>query len=203
MDSPEAIRMLRMVTLGFYDHSRIGLWFFQSLGLEWDEMADWAQNLRDEIFPQTCTWSVSLWEERYGILPDESLSLALRRQRIMAKAQYRAPINPETIRLVVSLLTGVEDVTVRDFTEPYGFEVYVKSQEEVSNLVEVWGRIYEMKPSHLRFRLFYQQETEVTHNLHGGLHYGIYRETDMTEGMLEITEEDYLNWKKEEMALLE
>ncbi len=167
--SESALRMLQMVTAGFYDNSRIGQSIFQAIGQEWDEMRTWTTDLHLELFPQTCTWSIAWWEYLYGITPDESLSLSLRRQQIMAKVLYRAPINPETIRRGVSALTGCE-VVVEDFTAPYSFTVTVHHQESVPNMAEVWDYIYQIKPSHLRFSLFFSYEKEIDHCLHPGLH---------------------------------
>ena len=58
--SPEAETFLRMVTKGFYDRSYIGLWLFEVMGREWDEMRSWSENLKSEIFVQTCTWSIGI-----------------------------------------------------------------------------------------------------------------------------------------------
>lgn len=209
MESPEALRMLNMVTKNFYDESRIALWFFEALGREWDEMSSWSKDLHYEIFPQTCTWSIYIWEEMYGITPDDRLSLEVRRQQVMSKVLYRAPINPEAIRIVVQLLTEAEEVTVTDFVAPYTFEVIVTSQWQITNMVEVWEYIYKIKPSHLSFRLYFKLVTPVEHELHGGLHYSFYRETDMTEesgnvvSTIEITEADWISAQedKEENTL--
>lgn len=167
--SPSALRMLQMVTAGFYDNSRIGQSIFQAMGEEWDEMSTWATELPQELFPQTSTWSISYWEELYGITVDESLSLALRRQQIMAKVLYRAPINPETIRRGVSALTGCE-VEVTDFVAPYTFSVTVHHTDPVQNMTEVWEYIYNMKPSHLRFHLYFCFSQSIGHELHPALH---------------------------------
>lgn len=200
VESSEALKMLRMVTMNFYDNSRIALNIFQALGVEWDEMAQWSKELHLEIFPQTCTWSMSTWEELYGITTDERLTLEVRRQQLMAKVLYRAPINPESLRVVVELITGANEVVVTDFTAPYTFEVSVKHNEAINNMTQVWEFLYNAKPSHLSFNLYYHLVTEVPHKLHPGLHYGIYRDTDMLEEVVttvEITKEDWIKEQEE------
>ncbi|MFI3253529.1 MAG: putative phage tail protein [Eubacteriales bacterium] len=170
VSSPSGQRMMEMVTSGFYDQSRIGQSLFQVMGAELDEIEAWTTDLYLELFPQTCTWSVGWWEELYGIARDESLSLELRRQQIMAKVLYRAPINPETIRRGVAALTGCEDVTLEDFVAPYTFSVTVKHQEPLENMTEVWEYIYNIKPSHLSFYLFFCYETPIYHELYPALY---------------------------------
>lgn len=161
VDSPSGERMLAMVSSGFYDNSRIGQSMFQAMGLEWDEMKTWSTDLHGEMFPQTCTWSVALWEDLYGIASKESLSLVTRRQQIMARALYKAPINPETVRRGVVALTGCEDVVLEDFVAPYTFSVTVNHTANLENMADVWGYIHSIKPSHLSFRLYFLQETPV------------------------------------------
>ncbi len=192
--SDSALRMLNMVTSGFYDNSRIGQSFFQAMGEEWDEMFDWATEMPQELFPQTSTWSISWWEELYGITTDESLSLAMRRQQIMAKALYRAPINPETIRSGVAALTGCKDVEVEDFVSPYTFHVRVKHEADLSNMVEVWQYIYDIKPSHLRFCLFFVYEKEISHVMHPALHQAQVV-TKVIPEVVEVTLSDVMAWK--------
>ena len=80
IQSPEAETFLGMVTKGFYSNSYTGLWMYEVIGREWDEMRGWAEELQNEIHPQTCTWSVAIWEWVYGIEPDETLPLEYRRQ---------------------------------------------------------------------------------------------------------------------------
>ncbi len=185
--SESAIRMLQMVTAGFYDNSRIAQSVFQAVGTEFDQMRTWATDLHMELFPQTSTWSIAYWEYLYGITTDESLSLTLRRQQIMAKVLYRAPINPETIRRGVEALTGCE-VVVEDFTSPYSFTVTVHHETTVPNMEEVWDYIYHIKPSHLSFRLYFSFEKIIDHKLHPGLHQAVVSskiipEIDMGEGV--------------------
>lgn len=82
--SPEAETFLQMVTKGFYDRSYIGLWIYEVIGREWDELRRWSEGMRTEIHPQTCTWSIAVWEWVYGF-GDENMTLPLRRQRLLQK----------------------------------------------------------------------------------------------------------------------
>lgn len=167
--------MLAMVTTDFYNCSRVGMYLFQALGLEWDAMASWSKDLNFEIFPQTCTWSIGIWESLYGIESDESFSLEVRRKKVLEKVLYQAPISPQALEGMLYFCTGADEVVVRDFTAPYSFEVSIKYQGEISNMIDIWEFIYRVKPSHLSFRLFFEKQMFVDHELHTGLHYGLYR----------------------------
>jgi hypothetical protein len=159
--SPEAERMRRMVTKDFYDRSRLGLWLYEAIGREWDEMGGWAKELKLEIFPQTCTWSISIWEWVYGFETDDTLQLEYRRQRILAKIIQQSPINPETIRRGVAALTGA-DVEVHESTVPYTFDVVIHPSENPLNYFEVWRYVREVKPSHLAFHAEIETKIDIT-----------------------------------------
>lgn len=156
LTSPEGEKMRAMVTEGFYDKSPLGTSLFQVLGLEWDEMAFWSSSLSSEIFPQTCSWSIGFWEDLLGIFSDETLSLETRRQQLLLKEQFRAPINPESIRLGVMALTGATLVEVEDFVGAYCFRVDIQGlEDDFSGKEAVWRWIQDRKPSHLRFFLYF------------------------------------------------
>lgn len=149
--SDEAKTFLQMVTKGFYSRSYLGLWMYEVIGREWDDLRDWAEGLKNEINPQTCTWSIAIWEWVYGFEPDESLSLEYRRQRIMSRIRKLRPINPEAVRRGVAGLIGAEldDVEVHDFVAPYTFEVFMRTYGTRIPDQEVLRYLNEIKPSHL------------------------------------------------------
>lgn len=151
--SEEAKAFLQMVTKGFYNQSFTGLWIYEVIGREWDEMRAWAEGLQNEVAPQTCTWSLPIWEWVYGIEPDDSLELEYRRRRILVKIKAIRPINPETIRRAVAVLIGtsVEAVEVTDLVGPYRFEVIIHPQGTPLPYNRIDPYIRSIKPSHLSF----------------------------------------------------
>ena len=151
--SPEAKRFLGMVTKDFYNDSYTGLWIYEVIGREWDEMRSWVEGYKKEINPQTCTWSISIWEWVYGFEPDDSLPLEFRRQRLLSHIRVARPINPEVLRRAVVAFVGGNDtsVEVTDFTGPYRFEVVIHPQEAPFFYSRVGKFIWDIKPSHLAF----------------------------------------------------
>lgn len=147
--------MLQRVTAGFYDDAYIAQWMFEAIGREYDEMFDWAQGLRYEINPQTCTWSIAIWEWVYGFEPDDSLPLELRRQRLLAKIISGAPLNPEVIRRGIAALTGIDlaNITVTENVAPYTFRIEFNQVDEVLDQFDVWRYVHRIKPSHLSFEM--------------------------------------------------
>jgi len=167
IQSPEAETFLRMVTKGFYDNSYTGLWLYEVIGREWDEMLEWAEGLKNEIHPQTCTWSIDLWELLYGIEPDEGLPLEYRRKRVLAKIVGVKPINPKEISRGVSALIGGTNgwVEVHDLTEPYRFELILHQiGDKPLNYANIFSFVRAIKPSHLAFRAAMQAEPVIFPN---------------------------------------
>ena len=159
IQSPAAERMLQMVTKDFYGRAYIAQWMFEAIGREYDEVTRYARELRYEIHPQTCTWSISIWEWVYGFEPDDALPLDYRRQRILAHIIGDAPINPEVIRRGVAAYTGAE-VEIRENVAPYTFEVVINPSDKPLNYLGVRRYVRRIKPSHLSFDVFL--ETPVT-----------------------------------------
>ena len=158
--SPEGQRMLQMVTEGFYNRSFIGLWLFEVIGREYDDMAKWSKELIYEAFPQTCTWSITIWEFMYGFEPDDTLSLEYRRQRILAKKLQRPPVNPASIEAVVTALTGCPASITEDISQ-YKFIIKIENPNGiVYDGKEMLRAVKQQKPSHLTVIL--EQESAET-----------------------------------------
>jgi uncharacterized protein YmfQ (DUF2313 family) len=137
---------------------------FEAIGLEYDDIEEWAQTVRYEAYPQTCTWSIGIWEWVYGIDTDDTLPLDFRRGRIMSKRLQHPPINPARIEAILTALTGVP-VTVIENTGPYMFEVILdESQLSAANLTQMYRVLRQIKPSHLSFTAssYIKMEFEVT-----------------------------------------
>lgn len=146
--SPEAQMFLRSVTDGFYNRSSLALWLFETIGREWDEMAAWSNGLKNEIYVQTCTWSIAIWEWVYGFEPDETMTLEERRQRILSKVRGVRPINPEVMRRGIAAVSGA-DTGLKDFSAPYSFSVTMNVMNKPIPMERVLRFIYETKPAHL------------------------------------------------------
>ncbi len=167
--SPEAEVFLQMVTRDFYSNSYIGLWIFEVIGREWDEMRAWAEDLKQEINPQTCTWTLPIWEWVYGIPTDTSLTFEYRRQRLLTKIITAKPINPEVIRRGAAALIGTspESIIIDPNKGPYQFEITVHTTDKSLPYDRLPPYIYDIKPAHLRVN--YNVKADPCKNLYCGL----------------------------------
>ena len=154
--SPAAKRMMKTVS-PIYDKSYVAKWIFQVMGLEIDEAWQFIEELRLQAFPETATWGIEYWEQRYHIAPNESLSLEERRQRVIIKRGIRSPMNPARIERIVRDVTGRE-ATVTEENGTYTFHISVLPGESMVDYQELINTVRSVKPSHLSFTVLFQTD---------------------------------------------
>lgn len=160
--SPSAETFLRMVTQGFYNRSAMALWIYEVIGREWDELRVIVEGMQAETQPQTCTWSMGIWEWMYGIEADEEMPLEHRRQALMRQICGVKPANPAMFRrgLAALLGTGEEDIEIRDFLRPYTFGVIFRPTGTTAfDYKRVRAYLDASKPAHLAYQLIFQIAT--------------------------------------------
>ena len=111
-----------------YDNSYVGKWIFQVMGEEMDETWLRFEELRAQAHPETATWALPYWEERYGLTPKPSDSQEARRAAIITKRSMRAPMNPARLELIVSQIAG-KDVECIENVAPYTFRIVIQDAQ--------------------------------------------------------------------------
>jgi hypothetical protein len=147
--SPTALRMLSRVS-PIYDRAYVGKWIYQVMGLGLDEVRLRFNELPDQAFPETATWGLKYWEQRYGLTDTEGKSIALRRQEVLSYRGAKAPLNPKKVEAILSAITGREVVVTEDVA-PYTFAVEVLDGDSGFDYAAVIRRIKRLKPSHQAF----------------------------------------------------
>lgn len=141
-------RMIEWVS-PIYDDSYVGLWMFEAIGREYDKLWDIVDTLPDQLFPQTVTWAIELWERRYGITPAPGQDLASRRAAILFRQNMHPPMSPYRLETLIADMTGYP-CYVEDWIAPYTFGIkFTASTKELLNAVI--REINRLKPSHLSY----------------------------------------------------
>ena len=117
-----------------YGKSRIGLWLFQVIGLELDDVKTICEDIIDQIFVNRATWGLSIWEKEYGITPLPDQTIEQRRAQI-SQMRVKKPLNPTRFEKIIEALSGVETKFIENTV--------------VNNYDEVVRRIDKLKPAHL------------------------------------------------------
>lgn len=158
--SPAAKRMIKTIS-PIYDDSYVGKWIFQVMGMEMDEAWAFFEELRLQAFPETATWGIIYWEQRYHIAPDDSLTIEERRQRVIVKRGKRSPMNPTRIEQFTTDVTGRQAV-VTERNEEYVFLISILPGESEIDYSELIRTIRSVKPSHLSLRVLFQTDISLT-----------------------------------------
>lgn len=131
-----------------YGNSYVGLWMFQVIGLELDRMMSYFEDIPNQLNPATATWLLPAWEERYGITPGTDWTIERRRDAVVSKRKFNAPITPTKLGEMLSALAGVL-VEVIENTGKNKFSVYVRDNIPVEKFAGAKEVTDEAKPAHL------------------------------------------------------
>ncbi len=150
--NPTALRMLSRIS-PIYDRSYVGKWIFEVMGADMDVVRLRFEELRAQAFPETATWGLIYWEQRYGLPVGSGLSeIEARRRRVLGRRRSRSPMNPKRVEHILSELTGRE-VIVTENVADYTFRVEIEPGDNAIDIGEAMRRLKQIKPSHQAYRL--------------------------------------------------
>ena len=89
-------RMLARVS-PVYDKSAFMKNFYEVVGKEFDKIHAYFETLREQNFTTQVTWGIKYLEHKYSIIPDESLTLEQRRERLKIRLSHKYPLNPAVL----------------------------------------------------------------------------------------------------------
>lgn len=161
-ESESAKEMLSYVTEGFYEHSYVGKWLYEVMGRELDALRVYAEELSEQPFPETATWGLRYLEEKFGLPVRENLAYEERRKQIYQKRDFRAPMTPYRMEIILAGLTG-RTVTVQDSVEnkelpPNTFSVSIHPGETIVDFREAYHTLDDIKQSHTTYELGMEAE---------------------------------------------
>lgn len=155
VQSTVAKRMISTVS-PIYEDAYTGCWIYEILGRCWDEVWAIIDELQDELFPETTTWAIELWEERYGITNTAGKTLEQRRAAVIeARSKH---LNPRVqIINYLSARTGC-DVDIIDNVGLFTFGINISTEDMMDPTFDQQAAqkyIDVRKPSHLSYRFNY------------------------------------------------
>lgn len=176
--SPSAEKMLGRVS-PIYDNSYVGLWLFEAIGREYDGLREIVDTFPDQLFPQSVTWAIELWEQRYGITPRPSQALEERRAAIKAARAKSAAFTPFVLEQYIYNLTG-RQAEVVDHIDDFTFGVYIDNTDGMRNAIvdDIEAYINKNKHSHMSYNLAFQGSSNVIIGIETGYWRFSYRMTD-------------------------
>ncbi len=166
LTSESGKRMIQRVTHK-YGASFVGLWFFQVMGMENDTLKAMIDDFKLQIFPQTATWSLPIWEDAVGIATDITLPIEERRRNIIEKMRKRAPMNPARIEQIISGIANC-DVWMDEYAGKNRFSMHIYGIPSFEQMDRIRKKLKEIKQAHKVFDTIYQLETKEETKIYRG-----------------------------------
>lgn len=115
--------------------------------------AEQIYDILNQLFIETATWSLNLWEAKYGIAADESKPLVERRAAVRDKMTSAGNTTAEMVRQLAMALTGYEARVVVNSSD-YSFSLEFLGEENTLadiDVSQIRKMVEQIKPAHLRF----------------------------------------------------
>jgi hypothetical protein len=158
--SQTAKRMMSRVS-PIYDKSYVGKWIFEVMGAEIDFAKGKFDELRKQAVPETATWGLKYWEQRYGILTNENQTLEQRRRAVVTRRFPRSPMNPALMEKTLTSLCG-RKVSIVENVQPYVFGVYIESDSSVPvDIAPLLEKLKKIKPAHQSYRVSFITDVKI------------------------------------------
>lgn len=109
-------------------------------------------DVMDQLFVETATWGLDLWEQQVGIETDRGLSHESRRGAIKQKLVASGQTTSEMVRQLAETITGYEARV--HINQDYSFSLeFLGEKTELADIdvEELRSVVEQIKPAHLRF----------------------------------------------------
>lgn len=167
LTSEEGRKLVQMVA-PIYGDSETALWIYQGIGAALDQLLRYLEEYKQQIFPQSATWSLELWERTYRIIPDPTWTLERRRENVLNKKRKHGAMNPARLADIISVYAG-QNVRIEEHTDIGNeFTVIISALPDSINELAVRREVDRAKPAHLIYHIIYEN------SIPGQIFYGGY-----------------------------
>lgn len=143
----------------YYKDSKVFLELFRGFAAEINETDKNIEELEAQMFVDTSTWGLDIWEKELGISTDKSKSYESRREAIKAKMRGYGTCTVEMIKNTALAYTNAEVEVIED-NPNYAFVIKFVSVKGIPPDVKAFEETIEtIKPAHLTYRLEYSYTT--------------------------------------------
>jgi len=138
-----------------WKNSKVMQSIYKSQGEELDRLYYCLEDLKNQLFIDTATWGLALWEEEYGIETNLNYSYEQRREILNAKKRGQGTCTVALIKNVAESFSGGE-VNIIENTAPFTFTIqFVGVKGIPKNMQGLINAIDEIKPAHLVYNFKY------------------------------------------------
>lgn len=128
------------------------------MGEQAEALLDAKEDTVNQLWIDTATWGLDLWEQWVGLPVDRNSSYSARRGRIKAKLRGQGTTTAEMIaNVVASFGYSADQVSVVEHPESYQFEVILADLAEApGDTAAITDAVNEIKPAHLDWWFTYE-----------------------------------------------
>lgn len=135
----------------YYKENNIMTNLQDSVSAEFEELGGWISEVLQQLFVETATWGLDLWETELGIPTDTSKTEEARRNIILTKMRGAGVTTPVVLEDLAELFTGGQGLVIEYFDQ-YKFVVkFIGFRGVPPNLEDISAAIEEIKPAHLTY----------------------------------------------------
>ena len=140
------------------------------LGEQAAALAGAGEDTLAQLFVDTATWGLALWEQWVGLPVDRVNPFSTRRQRVLAKLRGQGVVTAELLaNVVASFGYNPEQVSVLEHSDSYQFEIVLSGLAAVPEDVSgITAAVNELKPAHLDYWFTYELAQLLTQVRVGG-----------------------------------
>lgn len=123
----------------------------KELGTLLDDISD----TLDQLFVDTATWGLDLWEAELGIATDKTKSDNYRRPVAISKIRGRGITTPGVLAELATLFSGSQAIVI-EYPQEYRFVIkFIGARGIPPNLSDLSRAVNEIKPAHLDYSYEY------------------------------------------------
>lgn len=148
--SQKGKQMLETVSPIYADNKTM-LAIFQAIGQEGEMTDELIDDILLQLFPQTATWGLDLWEEALQIPTNKSLDLTVRRSRILTKMQTRWPVTKGRMEAIINNFVTSKNAYIKELFHKYMFTINIPLTNKRIYYKELIETVNEVKPAHLSY----------------------------------------------------
>lgn len=132
---------------------------FESQQYEIDILNNNIQDIINNLFVETATWSLSIFEKEYGLDTVLSDALENRRSRILAKKRSKGVCNISKIKEIASSFSNGEVDVIPHYEDDYFTVTFIGTKGIPPRLEDLYDAIEVIKPAHLDIEYQFNYET--------------------------------------------
>ena len=117
------------------------------------------EEMRDQCFVPTATWSLNQWEKMYGIDVNLTLSFEQRREIIAAKIRGKGTTTKQMIEDTAAAFSGGEVEVIEDNLNYHFIVRFIGIKGIPRNMQAFIAMLEEIKPAHLKYTFEYTYTT--------------------------------------------